>query len=119
MLQGKGFRLLADSEKLPIPYQGPGVMAKRSFIHAAPATLENVLRALLIARHLSAIRKIRRKSPKRSPARCASNGSKTPSDGYQSMVNLYERALYPSVEGIRNVILCLALAPVQRSSSSP
>jgi hypothetical protein len=28
-------------------------------------------------------------------------------DGYQSMVNLYERKIYPSVEGIRNVIRLL------------
>jgi ABC-type nitrate/sulfonate/bicarbonate transport system substrate-binding protein len=47
MLQSKGFRVLADSEKLPIPYQGFGVIAKRSFINSAPAALGNLLRGLL------------------------------------------------------------------------
>jgi len=28
-------------------------------------------------------------------------------EGYQSMVNLYERKIYPSVDGIRNVIRLL------------
>ena len=30
MLEGKGFSVLADSEKLPIPYQGSGLKARRS-----------------------------------------------------------------------------------------
>jgi ABC-type nitrate/sulfonate/bicarbonate transport system substrate-binding protein len=47
MLQGKGFRVLADSEKLPIPYQSSGVISKRSFVTSSPAVVENVLRALL------------------------------------------------------------------------
>src|SRR6185295_10648079 len=45
LLQSKGFRLLADSEKLPIPYQGSGVMGRRSFVTSSPAVVENVLRA--------------------------------------------------------------------------
>ena len=47
MLEGKGFTVLADSEKLPIPYQGSGLIGRRSFITGSSATVENVLRALL------------------------------------------------------------------------
>src|SRR5207237_8365878 len=43
MLEGKGFRVLANSEKLPIPYQGSGVRSKRSFVTSSPATVESVL----------------------------------------------------------------------------
>ncbi len=32
LLQSKGFRMLADSEKLPIPYQGSGLITRRSFM---------------------------------------------------------------------------------------
>src|SRR6266542_776445 len=32
IVQSKGFRLLAELDKLPIPYQGSGLMARRSFI---------------------------------------------------------------------------------------
>ena len=31
-------------------------------------------------------------------------------DGYQSMINLYERKIYPSVDGIRNVIRLLGMS---------
>ena len=47
MLESKGFRVLADVERLPIPYQGPGLMARRAFVAAAPGVLENVLKGLL------------------------------------------------------------------------
>jgi ABC-type nitrate/sulfonate/bicarbonate transport system substrate-binding protein len=47
MLESKGFRVLADSEKLPIPYQGSGIISRRSFVTTSPATVENVLRGLL------------------------------------------------------------------------
>ena len=46
-LEGKGFRILADVEKLPIPYQGSGIMARRSFAASSPAIVESVLRGLL------------------------------------------------------------------------
>jgi ABC-type nitrate/sulfonate/bicarbonate transport system substrate-binding protein len=46
-LESKGFRILADVEKLPIPYQGSGIMARRSFAVSSPAIVENVLRGLL------------------------------------------------------------------------
>src|SRR5438132_1269074 len=47
MLDSKGFRVLADSEKLPIPYQGSGIISRRGFVTSSPATVENVLRGLL------------------------------------------------------------------------
>jgi hypothetical protein len=47
ILESKGFRILADVEKLPIPYQGSGLLAQRSFVASSPGTIENVLRGLL------------------------------------------------------------------------
>src|ERR671918_787271 len=47
MLESKGFSVLADSEKLPIPYQGSGLMARRSFVTSSPGAVDSVLRALL------------------------------------------------------------------------
>jgi NitT/TauT family transport system substrate-binding protein len=107
MLQGKGFRVLADSEKLPIPYQGSGVIARRSFINSSPATLENLLRALLESAAF-----IRNPENKAQVARALAKALRfkrveDAEEGYQSMVNLYERKIYPSVDGIRNVIRLL------------
>lgn len=107
MLQAKGFRVLADSEKLPIPYQGSGVIARRSFINSSPATLENLLRALLES--AAFIRNAENKAQVTKALAKALRFKRVEdaNEGYQSMVNLYERKIYPSVDGIRNVIRLL------------
>src|SRR5262247_3559118 len=48
-LHNKGYRVLADIEKLPIPYQGSGLISRRNFMASSPATVENVLRGLIDA----------------------------------------------------------------------
>jgi ABC-type nitrate/sulfonate/bicarbonate transport system substrate-binding protein len=107
MLQSKGFRVLADSEKLPIPYQGSGVIAKRSFVNASPALLESLLRALLES--AAFIRNSENKTQvTKSLARALRfKRSEDAEEGYQSMINLYDKKIYPSVDGIRNVIRLL------------
>ena len=99
--------MLADSEKLPIPYQGSGVIAKHSFISSSPAALENLLRALLDS--AAFIRNPENKSQvTRSLAKALRfKRTEDADEGYQSMVHLYEKKIYPSVDGIRNVIRLL------------
>ena len=107
MLQSKGFRVLADSEKLPIPYQGSGVIAKRSFVTASPATVENVLRALLDSAAFIRNPENKNQVTKSLAKALRFRRIEDADEGYQSMVNLYERKIYPSVDGIRNVIRLL------------
>ena len=107
MLEAKGFTVLADAEKLPIPYQGSGLISKKSFITSSPATVENVLRALLDS---SAY--IRNPDNKTSVMKSLAKALRfrrveDAEDGYRSMFNLYEKRIYPSVDGIRNVIRLL------------
>jgi ABC-type nitrate/sulfonate/bicarbonate transport system substrate-binding protein len=107
MLESKGFRVLADSEKLPIPYQGSGVISKRSFVTSSPATVENVLRGLLDSAAF-----IRNSENKGAVTKSLAKALRfrrveDAEDGYQSMVNLYDRRIYPTVEGLRNVIRLL------------
>jgi ABC-type nitrate/sulfonate/bicarbonate transport system substrate-binding protein len=47
LVQSKGFRMLADLEKLPIPYQGSGIISRRRVMASSPAIVENILRGLL------------------------------------------------------------------------
>jgi ABC-type nitrate/sulfonate/bicarbonate transport system substrate-binding protein len=107
MLQSKGFRVLADSEKLPIPYQGSGVISRRSFVRSSPAVVENVLRALLessaFIRNAENKAQVMKSLAKALRFRRVEDAE----EGYQSMVNLYERKIYPSIDGIRNVIRLL------------
>jgi ABC-type nitrate/sulfonate/bicarbonate transport system substrate-binding protein len=109
ILQNKGFRLLADAEKLPIPYQGSGIMARRSFVTSSPATLETVLRALL-----DSLAFIRNPENKTSVLRSLAKGLRLQrvedaEEGYQSVVGIYERKISPSVDGIRNAIRLLGV----------
>jgi ABC-type nitrate/sulfonate/bicarbonate transport system substrate-binding protein len=106
-LETKGFRILADVEKLPIPYQGSGIMARRSFSASAPAIIENVLRGLLDS--LAFIRDPANKAPvmKSLAKGLRLKRVEDAEEGYQTMLGLYEKKIYPSVEGIRNVIRLL------------
>jgi ABC-type nitrate/sulfonate/bicarbonate transport system substrate-binding protein len=108
LLQNKGFRVLADLEKLPIPYQGSGIIARRSLIASSPGTAENVLRALLDG--VAFIRKPENKSQvMKSLARGLRLGRvEDAEEGYQSIVGIYEKRIYASVDGIRNVIRLLS-----------
>jgi ABC-type nitrate/sulfonate/bicarbonate transport system substrate-binding protein len=107
MLQGKGFRMLADAEKLPIPYQGSGVIGKRSFVSSSPATVENVLRALLESSAYIRNPENKGQVTKSLAKALRFRRIEDADEGYQSMVNLYEKKIYPSVDGIRNVIRLL------------
>jgi ABC-type nitrate/sulfonate/bicarbonate transport system substrate-binding protein len=107
ILQSKGFRLLADAEKLPIPYQGSGIMTRRNLITSSPATLENVLRGLL-----DSLAFIRNPENKPQVTKSLAKGLRLArledaEEGYQTMVGIYEKKIHPSVDGIRNVIRLL------------
>jgi ABC-type nitrate/sulfonate/bicarbonate transport system substrate-binding protein len=99
--------MLADAEKLPIPYQGSGVIGKRSFVSSSPATVENVLRALLESSAYIRNPENKGQVTKSLAKALRFRRIEDADEGYQSMVNLYEKKIYPSVDGIRNVIRLL------------
>lgn len=107
MLASKGFTVLADSEKLPIPYQGSGLIGKRSFVTGSPATVENVLRALLDSSAYIRNPENKTQVMKSLAKALRFRRIEDAEDGYRSMVSLYERKIYPTVDGIRNVIRLL------------
>jgi ABC-type nitrate/sulfonate/bicarbonate transport system substrate-binding protein len=107
ILESKGFRILADVEKLPIPYQGSGLLAQRSFATSSPGTIENVLRGLL-----DSLAFIHNPTNKPQVLKSLAKGLRLKrvedaEDGYQIMLGLYEKKIYPNVDGIRNVIRLL------------
>ncbi len=106
-LQSKGFRLLADLEKLPIPFQGSGLITRRSFIASSPAAVESVMRGLL-----DGVAFIRNPANRPQVMKSLAKGLRLSrvadaEEGYQSIVGIYEKKIYPSVDGIRNVIRLL------------
>jgi len=106
-VENRGFRVLADLQKLPIAYQGTGIVTRRSTIASSAATLENVIRGLL-----DGVAFIRNPENKSQVARSLAKGLRLKriedaEEGYQSMLDLYERKIFPSVDGVRNVIRLL------------
>ena len=107
VVENKGFRVLADLQKLPIAYQGTGIVTRRSTIASSAATLENVIRGLL-----DGVAFIRNPENKSQVVRSLAKGLRLKriedaEEGYQSMLDLYERKIFPSVDGVRNVIRLL------------
>ena len=109
MLEGKGFRVLADSEKLPIPYQGSGIISRRSFVSSSPATVENVIRGLLDSSAFIRNPENKAQVTKSLAKALRFKRIEDAEEGYQSMVNLYDRKIYPNVDGIRKVIRLLGV----------
>ena len=104
LMQKQGFRVLADLLKLGIPFQGLGIMARRSFVDRSPDTAERALRAMV-----ETVRFIN--NPENKPAVVRSlvrglrlNKAEDAEAGYEMMKTLYDRRIYPNLDGLRNVI---------------
>ncbi len=106
-LKDRGYTNLADLSQLPIPFQSTGIMTTRGFINSSPETIENVLRGVIDALAFIA-------QPENKPAvlKSLAKGLRLPKveqalEGYESLSSLYERRIYPRVDGVRNVIRLL------------
>src|SRR5919107_11763 len=106
-LKSRGFTNLADLAQLPIPFQSTGVLTKRSFIKGSPEVVEGVVRSVVDAMAFIA-------QPENKPAvlKSLAKGLRLAKveqaiEGYESLPLLYDRRIYPTVDGIRNVIRLL------------
>jgi NitT/TauT family transport system substrate-binding protein len=107
IVQGKGFRVLADLEKLSIAYQGTGIITRRSTVASSPALLEGTIKGLL-----DGLAFIRVPENKPQVIKSLAKGLRLKKvedaeEGYQSMRGLYEKKIYPTADGVRNVIRLL------------
>src|SRR5918992_1278818 len=106
-LKSRGFTNLADLAQLPIPFQSTGVMTTRRFINSSPEVVENVLRGIVDSMAFIA-------QPDNKPVvlKSLAKGLRLAKveqavEGYESLPGLYERRIYPRIDGIRNVIRLL------------
>jgi hypothetical protein len=79
-------------------------------MRSSPAAAESVFRSLL-----DAVTFIRNPANKSEVIRSLVKGMRLPrledaEEGYQSLPTLYDKKIYPSVEGIRNVIRLLGMS---------
>jgi len=106
-VERQGFRILADEVKLGIPYQNTAIITRRSFVNSSPQVVERLLRALA-----DAVAFVLEPANKAPVMRSLARGLRLPrvedaAEGYEGMITLYERRMYPTVEGIRNAIQLL------------
>jgi ABC-type nitrate/sulfonate/bicarbonate transport system substrate-binding protein len=108
-LRNQSFTNLGDLAQLPIPFQSTGVMTTRRFINVSPEVVEAVLRGIVDSMAFIA-------QPDNKPAvlKSLAKGLRLQSveqavEGYESLPFLYTRRIYPTVEGVRNVIRLLGL----------
>ena len=106
-MERQGFRILADLAKLGIPYQGLGVMARRSFVDRSPDVAERALRALV-----ETIAFINKPDNKAAVTKSLARGLRLQkvedaAAGYEMMKILYDRRIYASPDGLRNVLRLL------------
>jgi NitT/TauT family transport system substrate-binding protein len=108
-LKVRGYTNLADLAQLPIPFQSTGVLTKRSFASSSPEIIENILRGIIDSLAFIA-------QPENKPAvlKSLAKGLRLAKveqaiEGYESLPKLYDRRLYPTVEGVRNVVRLLGM----------
>jgi NitT/TauT family transport system substrate-binding protein len=106
-LERQGYRMLGDLMKMGIPYQGLGMIAKRSLIDRTPEIPERTLRAMVEAityvnnpGNKAAVVKTLTRELRLSKIEDAQTG-------YEMMRTLYDKKIYPNVEGLRNVVRLL------------
>lgn len=106
-MERQGFRVLADLAKIGVPYQGLGVMARRSFVDRSPDIVERTLKVML-----ETIAFINGRDNKAQVTRSLVRGlrlqrAEDAEAGYEMMKTLYDRRIYPNAEGLRNVLRLL------------
>jgi ABC-type nitrate/sulfonate/bicarbonate transport system substrate-binding protein len=107
-MERQGYRMLADLAKTGIPYQGLGVMARRSLVDKSPDLAEKALRAMI-----ESIQYINNPANKTNVMRTLAKDLRLAKvedaeGGYEQMKSLYDRKIYPNIDGLKNVVRLLA-----------
>jgi ABC-type nitrate/sulfonate/bicarbonate transport system substrate-binding protein len=108
-----GGRILAELPKLNVPYQGTGMVARRSFVDSSPDTVEKTLKALIRANRF-----IRDKNNQAAVVNSLKKWLRIPptqniEDIYERMSLLYDRTIAPTRAGIQNALRVLSKADVK------
>ena len=112
-LERQGYRMLGDLMKMGIPYQGLGMIAKRSLIDRTPEIPERTLRAMV-----ETINYVNNPANKAAVVKTLAKELRLgkvedAQAGYEMMRTLYDKKIYPNVEGLRNVVRLLGRSSEQ------
>ena len=108
-LKDKGFTVLLDLGKAPIPYQGLAAATRRSYIRQNPQVIDSLMRGLV-----ETIAFIHKPSNKELVVRALMKNLRLKhiqdaETGYQSLQWLYSLDIMPTIPGIQNMARFLAL----------
>ncbi len=106
--QRQGYRVLADLAKQDIPYQGLGIVARKSFIDQSPDTVERALKAIA-----KSVAYFQDPANKQSVVPVLTKWLRLARvedavAGYEAMRPIYSRRIFPTVEGVRNTVRILS-----------
>lgn len=109
MMQEKGFRVLLDLGKAPIPYQGLALVTQRSFLTKNPQTVDSLLRGVLESVafiqnpvHHEAVLKSLTKNLRLTNLREAESG-------YQLLQWIYSFNIRPNLKGVEKMHSLLSM----------
>ena len=106
--QRQGYRVLADLAKQDIPYQGLGIVARKSFIDQSPDIVERALKAIA-----KSVVYFQDPANKQSVVPVLSKWlrlarAEDAVAGYEAMRPIYSRRIFPTVDGVRNTVRILS-----------
>ena len=109
MLKERGFPVLLDLGKAPIPYQGLALAARRSYLRQNPQIADSILRGVL-----ESVAFIQNPTNKEAAVRSLAKNLKLTStkeaeNGYEVLQWLYSLDIRPNVKGIQNMQRLLAM----------
>ncbi len=109
LLKDKGFHILLDLGKAPIPYQGLALAARRSYLKQNPQVTDSILRGVL-----ESIAFIQNPTNKEAAVRSLAKNlrltsAKEAESGYEVLQWLYSLDIRPNVKGIQNMQRLLAI----------
>ena len=105
--QRSGFHVLQDLAKVDIPYQGIGIVARKSLLDQSPDIAERTLKAIA-----KAVAYFQDPANKQSVVAILFKWLRLPRPedavaGYEAIRPLYNRRIFPTVDGVRNTVRIL------------
>ena len=119
LLKEKGFRVLLDLGKAPIPYQGLALATQRSYLRQNPQITDSILRGVV-----ESIAFIQNPARKEATIKSLMKNLRLKSvqeaeSGYQALQWLYSLDIKPNLKGIQNMHRLLAMTnPKMKSVKS-
>ena len=119
ILKEKGFRVLVDMGKAPVPYQGLALATRRSYLRQNPQIVDSILRA--VVESIAFIQNPARKEAtiKSLMKNLRLKNVQEAESGYQALQWLYSLDIKPNLKGIQNMHRLLAMTnPKMKSVKS-